>query len=245
MQHRPITLIVTVALLGLASCGDEGPTVTLTSPSEDAAVAGGVALEMSAEGVTIEPAGETRSGYGHFHVIADAGCAEKGTGIAKDADHVHFGKGQTDGVIYLEPGQHELCLQVGDGAHAALDITDTVTVDVKVENLQQWCSVVGEIDAMFESVDNSDDDLATKQIGYENIRRLAAQAADGVDHVDPAARDDVVASVTFAAELSAALSTADSPEAAEAAVAPIFEEMSDGLPGAEWILEACDVDIAG
>jgi len=51
--------------------------------------------------------------------------------------------------------------------------------------------------------------------------------------------------LTFAAELSAALSTADSPEAAEAAVAPIFEGMSDGLPGAEWILEACDVDIAG
>jgi hypothetical protein len=118
-------------------------------------------------------------------------------------------------------------------------------VDVNVENLQQWCSVVEEIDAMFESVDNSDDDFATKQIGYENIRRLAAQAADGVDHVDPAARDDVVATLTFAAGLSAALSTADSREAAEAAVAPIFEGMSDGLPGAEWILEACDVDIAG
>jgi hypothetical protein len=245
MQHRPIILLVTVALLGLASCGDEGPTATLTSPPENATVAGGVALAMSADGVTIEPAGETRSGYGHFHVIADAGCAEKGTGIAKDANHVHFGKGQTEGVIYLEPGQHELCLQVGDGAHAALDITDTATVDVKVENLQEWCSVVEEIDAMFESVDNSDDDFATKQIGYENIRRLAAQAADGVDQVDPAARDDVVASLTFAAELSAALATADSAEAAEAAVAPIFEGMSDGLPGAEWILEACDVDIDG
>jgi len=47
--------------------------------------------------------------------------------------------------IYLEPGQHELCLQVSDGAHTALDITDTVTVDVEVENLQQ-CSVVGEMD---------------------------------------------------------------------------------------------------
>ena len=245
MQRRRINLIATVALLGVASCGDEGPTATLTSPSESAAVAGGVALAMTAEGVTIEPAGEVRGGYGHFHVIADAGCAEKGTGIAKDADHVHFGKGQTDGVIYLEPGQHELCLQVGDGAHTALDITDTVTVDVKVENLQQWCSVVGEIDEMFESVDNSDDDLATKQVGYENVRRLAAQAAGGVDHVDAAARDDVIASLTFASDLSAALATADSPEAAEAAVVRIFERFSDGLPGAEWILEACGIDIAG
>ena len=119
--------------------------------------------------------------------------------------------------IYLEPGQHELCLQVSDGEHTALDITDTVTVDVEVENLQQWCSVVGEMDAMFESVDNSDDDLATKQVGYENIRRLAAQAADGIDHGGPPARDDFVAALTFAADLSAALTTADSPEAVEAA----------------------------
>lgn len=245
MQHRPIILIATVALLGVASCGNEGPTATLTSPSENASVAGGVALAMTADGVTIEPAGEVRGGSGHFHVIADAGCAEKGTAIAKDADHVHFGKGQTDGVIHLEPGQHELCLQVGDGAHTALDVTDTATVDVQVENLEQWCAVIGEIDALFESVDNSDDDLATKQVGYENIRRLTAQAADGVDLVDAAAREDVIVSLTFAADVSAALSTADTPEAAQAVVAPIFERVSDGLPGADWILEACGIDIAG
>jgi len=70
MQHRRITLIATVALLGVASCGDEGPTATLTSPSGNAAVAGGVALAMTADGVTIEPAGEVRGGSGHFHVIA-------------------------------------------------------------------------------------------------------------------------------------------------------------------------------
>ena len=58
MQHRRITVIAMVGLLGVASCGDEGPTATLTSPSGNAAVAGGVALAMTADGVTIEPAGE-------------------------------------------------------------------------------------------------------------------------------------------------------------------------------------------
>jgi hypothetical protein len=29
---------------------------------------------------------------------------------ARDADHVHFGGGQSEGTIYLEPGVHELCL---------------------------------------------------------------------------------------------------------------------------------------
>jgi len=91
-QHRRITLIAIVRLLGLASCGDEGPTATLTSPSENAKVPGGVALAMTADDVTIEPAGEVRGGSGHFHVIADVGSAEKGTGIAKDADHVHWSR---------------------------------------------------------------------------------------------------------------------------------------------------------
>ena len=38
---------------------DEGPTVTLTVPAGDT-VAGGVALEMAADGITIEEAGEAR-----------------------------------------------------------------------------------------------------------------------------------------------------------------------------------------
>lgn len=245
MRHRPITLFATLALLGLASCGDDGPTAALTSPSENAAVAGGVELVMTADGVTIEPAGEVRSGCGHFHVIADAGCTPKGAGIAKDADHVHFGKGQTDGVIYLEPGGHELCLQVGDGAHQALDITDTVTVVVGVENQQQWCSVISEIEAMFESFDNSDDDFATQRIVFENTRRLAAQAMAGLDHVDADVRDDVFVSLTFVSDFSAALATADTPEEADAALSAIYDREPDRPLGAEWILQACGVDIDG
>ena len=126
---RPV-LCLAVAALAVASCGsDDEPiaTATFTSPEANAQVAGSVELEMAAEGITIEEAGEARDGAGHFHVIADAGCVSTGEGIAKDADHVHFGKGQTTGLIYLEPGSHDLCLQVGDGTHQALDITDRRT----------------------------------------------------------------------------------------------------------------------
>ena len=243
MQHHPLAVIATIAGLGLAACGgDDGPTATLTGPTDGALVAGGVALTMAADGVAIEPAGDVRAGAGHFHVIADAGCVATGTGIPKDPDHLHFGQGQTTGVVYLEPGVHQLCLQVGDGAHAALDITDTVEVEVGIGDRDQWCSVVGEIDSMFETVD-FDDDVAAAQIGFENIRRLAAQARSGVEHVDAAARDDVSALLGFAAELSAALASSDSPAAAEAAAQPIYADMSDPLPGAEWIRETCGVDV--
>ena len=30
----------------------------------------------------------------------------------------------------LAPGEHTLCLQVGDGAHTALDLTSEITVNV-------------------------------------------------------------------------------------------------------------------
>lgn len=248
MHVRSFIVLAAVAALGIVSCAsdeDDAVTATLTSPADGASLSGGVAVAMAAEGVTIEPAGEVHDGAGHFHVIADAGCVETGAGIGKDADHLHFGKAQADGVIYLEPGEHELCLQVGDGAHTALDITDSVTVDVGVRSSDDFCAVVGEIDELFESVDNSSDDFATKQIGYENIRRLAEQAKQGVDQIEASARNDVAATVTFAGDLAAALASAESPQAAEAAVAPIFEAVPDGLPGAEWVLDTCGIDIDG
>ena len=118
----------------VAATPDDEPeaTVAFVSPVEGASIAGSVPLAMTADGITIEEAGEVHSGAGHFHVIADAGCLADGTSIIRDADHVHFGGGQHEGVIYLEPGTHELCLQVGDGIHTALDITDQVTIDVGI-----------------------------------------------------------------------------------------------------------------
>jgi len=191
-------LCMAVASLVVGACGaDDGPTAAFVTPAAGASVAGSVELEMSAEGVTIEEAGEARSGAGHIHVIADAGCVSEGEGIAKDADHVHFGKGQTTGRIYLEPGSHDLFLQVGDGVHQALDITDRRTVEVGITDEEGLCDVVTEIDDLFDEIDNSSDEFAVKQIGYENIRRLAAQMADGLDVVDASDRGDLEVTARF------------------------------------------------
>jgi hypothetical protein len=221
------------------------PTVAFTSPVEGASVAGGVELAMTADGVTIEEAGESHTGAGHFHVIADAGCVPAGESIVRDADHVHFGKGQPDGVIYLEPGTHELCLQVGDGVHIALDITDKVTVEVGIADPDQWCAVMDEVDILLESTDTGGDDFAVQQVGYENIRRLVTQLQAGLDHVDPAVRADLAETLDFAAELTTALIDAEDETRAIEAFESVFaryEEPGD-LPGSEWVAERCDTDI--
>jgi hypothetical protein len=232
----------------VAGCGDNdgGASVSLTEPADGATVAGGIALKMLAEEITIEPAGEAREGAGHFHVVADAGCIEAGEAIPRDADHVHFGQGQAEGKIYLEPGEHQLCLQAGDGTHAALDATDEITIDVGITSRDQWCQVVGEVDELFTATDTSDDEFAVKQASYETIRRLLAQLTGAMDQVDADARDGVATGLEFASAIAAALAGADTPAAAEQELEPLFETRADSADLAQpWILSNCGIDIDG
>ncbi len=153
MKRFPRILAVTIALaLVGAACGDDddqpatsgevGPTTPIdddtssdasaafTVPDDGAAMAQRFNIQMEADGIEIEPAGEVNEGAGHFHVMVDVGCVEPGETIPNDDAHRHFGGGQLEAQLFLEPGEHELCLQVADGAHDALDITDEITVTV-------------------------------------------------------------------------------------------------------------------
>ncbi len=230
--------------------GEHEGSAAFAEPVDGASMAGGVALEMTAHGVTIEEAGEVHEGAGHFHVIADAGCVAEGESIVRDADHVHFGAGQSEGMIYLEPGTHELCLQVGNGVHLALDITDSVTIDVGIDSLDEWCAVIEEVDELFEVADASDEEFAVLQVGYENIGRLIAQLDDGLDYVDPDVRDDLETSLEFTAELISAFSTAEDETTANATVDSVYArfderfEEADDLPGTAWVAENCGTDIS-
>jgi len=234
-----------MAVATLAACGDDGPTASFTAPEDGADVAGGVAFELEADGVTIEEAGDVREGAGHFHVIADAGCVDEDAAIPRDADHVHLGRGQAEGVVYLEPGSHELCVQVGNGAHAATDITDTISVDVGVTDRDGWCAVVGEVDDLFLATDTSEEeDFAVRQAGYEGIRRLLAQLSDGIDQVDADARDDVAAALDWATQLTLAFTESADAAEAEETLQPLFATAEDQVAAAgPWISENCDVEI--
>jgi hypothetical protein len=257
-RPRALALLAPVALL-LAACGDDSSgtaasttttnadavTVSFTAPADGAHVAGGVHVAMTAHGLTIEPAGEVHDGAGHFHVIADDGCVDPGAAVAKDADHVHFGKAQTEGTIYLEPGSHELCLQPGDGAHVALAPTDTVTVDVGVTSRKEWCSVIGEIDVLFAQADSSSDEFAVKKVSYENIRRLLAQVQDATDQVDATAREAVTTALAGASKIASTLADAADAAAGEAALHAVYGDAGLTNPPAAvtWIKDTCGVDI--
>ncbi len=231
MSKHFVIVGIALSVVGLSACGsdgaDSGATAEFSAPADGATIAGGVAVEMMAQRITIEEAGEVNAGAGHFHVIADAGCVDAGEAIAKDGDHVHFGKAQTSGTIYLEPGSHDLCLQVGDGVHEALDVTDTVTVEVGIGRLDEWCAVVGEVDELFAAGDEAAE-FATQQRTFENARLLLAQLSASTEFVDDSVRADVVETVAMTLEFSAAIAQAADEAAAEAALAPLFESSPEG-----------------
>jgi len=248
---RPITLfarvwsIAMVAALLLVACGDDDPaaSVAFAEPAAGATVHGSVPLAMTADGITIEEAGEARDGAGHFHVIADAGCLAAGTAIGKDADHIHVGAGQSEGAIYLDPGEHGLCLHVGDGVHSALDVTDTVSVTVAITSQEEWCEVIGEVDDLSGALDAEQSDFAAVQVGFENMARLLAQLDDASQFVDDEARGDVRAALAFGANVARAFTTAADEAAASEAVEELCTGFVDELPGADWIQDTCDVDL--
>jgi len=143
-----------VLVAGLGACGDDDDaggdaateeagdaateetgdaSVAIAEPGDGATLPSPVVVKMTATNFTIEPAGDgtVTEGHGHFHVMVDVDCVAPGTVIPSDANHNHFGKAQTEASLELAPGEHTICLQAGDGAHTALDLTDQITVTVQ------------------------------------------------------------------------------------------------------------------
>lgn len=135
---------IVLALLMAVACGgggDEATTgdsatadasVEFSAPEDGATVTNPVKVQMEATGVTIEPAASgVHENAGHFHVLVDTECMSEGQVIPNDDTHLHYGMAQTEAELTLPPGEHELCLQVGNGNHAALPLTDTINVTVE------------------------------------------------------------------------------------------------------------------
>ena len=53
--------------------------------------------------------------------------------IPMDATHKHYGKGQVEGELELEPGKHKITLQFANALHESYgkEFAKTITVNVK------------------------------------------------------------------------------------------------------------------
>ena len=91
-------------------------------------------VEMGVKNIKVDSAGSIVAGEGHHHILIDVGdSVAAGQVIPKDAQHLHFGKGQTSATISLPPGKHRLTLQLADGIHRSYGSRLSATIEVTVK----------------------------------------------------------------------------------------------------------------
>ena len=109
-----------------------GASVHFVEPKDGAEVSSPVKLVFGLEGATVKPAGELKAGTGHHHLILDGEPTPTEKVVPADETHIHYGKGQTEAEIELEPGEHTLIMQFADGLHRSYgpELSAKITVTV-------------------------------------------------------------------------------------------------------------------
>jgi len=112
---------------------EEVARVFIVSPADGAEVSSPVTVVFGIEKFGLAPAGTADANTGHHHLLVDTDLPALDQPIPSDANHLHFGKAQTETSLELEPGEHTLQLLLGDGNHVPHDtalISAPVTITV-------------------------------------------------------------------------------------------------------------------
>ncbi len=112
----------------------QGAELYIIAPADNATVTGPVIVRFGLKGMGVAPAGIQLPDTGHHHLLIDADIPPLDKPIPADANHVHFGKGQTETTLTLAPGKHTLQLILGDHLHIPHQpavVSQKITITVK------------------------------------------------------------------------------------------------------------------
>ena len=140
-------LILTVIGLFILGCSNKKPVekeeivdaekiskrVFFKWPKDGSTVASPVFIDMGVEGMLIEPAGVVKEGFGHHHILINQKYWPKGEVIPTSDSTLHYGKGQTDASIELDPGKYVISLQFADGVHVSFGEEMAESIEINVE----------------------------------------------------------------------------------------------------------------
>ena len=121
VAQAPLDEAANARLDSLRKPSPEGARVWFITPGNGTEVTSPVVLEFGLEGMELRPAGDAAEHSGHHHILVDTGLPPMNLPIPTDANHVHFGLGQTSVELSLEPGPHTLQLLLGDDLHIPHD----------------------------------------------------------------------------------------------------------------------------
>ena len=113
----------------------KGAKVFIVEPKDGATVDQTFTVKFGIEGMPLAPITEATPHAGHHHllIVVDQLPAENAP-IPADANHIHFGKAQTETQVTLPPGKHTLQLVLGNQVHVPFKpsiVSKKITVDVK------------------------------------------------------------------------------------------------------------------
>lgn len=142
-MKNPVHLssLIAVFALGIAAAADlpRSPSpkdveLYIITPQAGETVTSPVTVRFGLRGMGISPAGFAMENTGHHHLLIDTPPPSLEQPIAADANHVHFGKGQTEAIVILAPGRHTLQLLLADHLHIPHDppvMSKPITITVK------------------------------------------------------------------------------------------------------------------
>ena len=114
----------------------EGAQVYIISPRDAASLtAGEIIVQFGLKGMGVAPAGIEFLDTGHHHLLVNVETLPPSNlPILADDQHLHFGKGQTETTLRLEPGTYTLQLLLGDKNHVPHDppvVSEKITITVE------------------------------------------------------------------------------------------------------------------
>ncbi len=142
--YLKVITTLAVALLALSACsdsikvsintkGEAQAPLYIISPQDGEAVTSPVTVRFGLSTMGVAPAGVLRDNTGHHHLIIDAPLPDLKNAIPASDNYIHFGGGQTETTIDLEPGKHTLQLLLGNAYHIPHDqplISKVITINV-------------------------------------------------------------------------------------------------------------------
>ncbi len=95
-----------------------GASVYIITPEDGETISSPVKVHFGLRGMGIAPAGVDAELTGHHHLVVDQDTPALDDYLPTGNPQViHFGKGQTETDLVLEPGEHTLQLVLGDKDH--------------------------------------------------------------------------------------------------------------------------------
>ncbi len=134
------------ATVFFVACGKNKGTVHFGNLEDGAQVESPFKVEMKAENLVVEAAANgVVEGHGHFHILVDVPVPMSLDPIPNNAQHIHYGQGQTETMLDLPVGEHTLTLQFAKGDHRPYDPQITQTIKVMVTRRNAPAVDAGEV----------------------------------------------------------------------------------------------------